>query len=191
MKLILVLLAFLLFTVPVYADIMTSYDVTYYLRGDVSRHHTFYGPGSYEFLWTPDYVTVYDFRPTGGQFLGFYGQAALPPGIPPISFPSGTDGAVAVPITIIDGDPPGVAVPEPPTLWLMLAALTVCAACRKARGAGEGGRSMKGLVLLAWYFAVVGGTIGPFDALFDCDGVRVQYRADTRGWTSKCWETQK
>ena len=50
---------------------------------------------------------------------------------------------------------------------------------------------MKGLVLLAWYFAVVGGTIGPFDSLFDCEGVRVQYRADTRGWTSKCWETQK
>ncbi len=50
MKLILVLLAFLLFTVPAHADIMTSYDVTYYLRVDVSQYHTFYGPGTYEFL---------------------------------------------------------------------------------------------------------------------------------------------
>jgi len=46
----------------------------------------------------------------------------------------------------------------------------------------------RGLVLLAWYFAVVGGTVGPFDSLA---GVRVLYHADTRGWTSKCWETQK
>jgi hypothetical protein len=49
----------------------------------------------------------------------------------------------------------------------------------------------RGLILLAWYFAVVGGTIGPFDSLADCEGVRLLYRADTRGWTSKCWETQK
>ena len=50
---------------------------------------------------------------------------------------------------------------------------------------------MKGLVLLAWYFAVVGGTIGPFDSLFDCEGGRVQYQQGPGGWTSKCWETQK
>jgi hypothetical protein len=79
-------------------------------------------------------------------------------------------------------------------------AATLLLQCRRARmakpkpekkPAAAGGRSMKGLVLLAWYFAVVGGTVGPFDSLADCEGVRVLYHADTRGWTSKCWETQK
>jgi len=37
----------------------------------------------------------------------------LPPRIPPISFPSGTDGAVAVPINIVGGGgAPVVATPE-------------------------------------------------------------------------------
>jgi PEP-CTERM motif len=83
------------------------------------------------------------------------------------------------------------AVPEPTMLLLLIGVGLVGlrrVMNRRARTVMAGRR---GLVLLAWYFAVVGGTIGPFDALFDCEGVRVQYRADTRGWTSKCWETQK
>ena len=45
--------------------------------------------------------------------------------------------------------------------------------------------------LLAWYFAVLGGTVGPFDSLFDCEGARVEYRAGAKGWTSeKCWEAR-
>jgi len=52
-------------------------------------------------------------------------------------------------------------------------------------------------VLLAWYFAVVGGTIGPFDSLADCNDWRLQYKAGALddgqrvGWTSKCWEATR
>jgi hypothetical protein len=46
-------------------------------------------------------------------------------------------------------------------------------------------------ILLAWYFAVVGGTIGPFDSLFDCEGGRVEYHNHASLWTSaKCWEAK-
>jgi hypothetical protein len=49
-------------------------------------------------------------------------------------------------------------------------------------------------VLLAWFFAVPGGTVGPFDTLAACDEMRVVYRAGVvtarpgSEWTSKCWE---
>jgi hypothetical protein len=49
-------------------------------------------------------------------------------------------------------------------------------------------------VLLAWFFAVPGGTIGPFDTLADCEGIKVAYRAGVvtarpgSEWTSNCWE---
>jgi hypothetical protein len=46
-------------------------------------------------------------------------------------------------------------------------------------------------VLLAWYFAVVGGTVGPFDSLSDCEAARGEYRGGAKGWTSqKCWEAR-
>ncbi len=91
-------------------------------------------------------MTVYLLQAGGSQFIGMYGapalgypEATLPASMPLIAFPAGTDGAVAVPITIVDGDPPGVAVPEPPTLLLMFVALTVCAACWKREGLGKEG----------------------------------------------------
>jgi Transmembrane exosortase (Exosortase_EpsH) len=108
-----ILIAFILaFAVSAEADVVTSYDVTYYLRGDVSQYHTFYGPGSYEFLWGPNYTAVY-LQDGGWQFIGMYGapalgypQAALPAAMPSISFPAGTDGAVAV--TVVRADEPGL-----------------------------------------------------------------------------------
>ena len=38
----------------------TIWTVDYSLRGDVSTQTKFYGDGAYEFLLTPNYVTVYE-----------------------------------------------------------------------------------------------------------------------------------
>lgn len=93
----------------------TTWTVDYYLRGSLSQYHTFYGPGTYDFLLAPDYITVYVIEPRGttfgSTFLGYYGQVVLPESMPAIRFPVGTDAAVAVPVSITT-TPPTVTVPE-------------------------------------------------------------------------------
>jgi len=125
MRMFFMVAVLVLLTVPAEADLITtSYDVQYYLRGDISQSHIFYGPGSYEFLWTPNYVTVY-LLAANWEFIGMYGapalgypQAILPDSMPVIAFPAGTDAGIAVPITIVGT--PRVAVPEPSSLaWLI------------------------------------------------------------------------
>jgi hypothetical protein len=52
----------------------------------------------------------------------------------------------------------------------------------------------RAMVLFAWYFAVYGGTVGPFDSLADCEATRGDYRATgptgPSPWTSRCWEAR-
>ena len=113
---------FLLLGVPAHATSVT-YEVSYYLRGDIAQPALFYGPGTYEFLLGPGYIPVY-LKRDDFDFIGMYGapalgspQAILPASMPAIVFPAGTNGAVAVPITIVGT--PRVAVPEPSSLLLL------------------------------------------------------------------------
>ena len=94
---------------PAVAEMVTEYSVEYSLRGDISQATQFYGMGTYEFLLTPNYVTVY-LQNQGWQFLGLYGQITLPASMPQISFPTGTDVANAVPHFV--EVTPSVSVPE-------------------------------------------------------------------------------
>jgi exosortase/archaeosortase family protein len=108
---------FVALSVPANADLRTDYDVAYYFRGPVSQATHFYGDGVYMFLLAPNYVPVY-VHDTNWVFIGIYGasangpsQAVLPASIPAISFPAGTDIAVAGPI-YSGGGTPVAATPE-------------------------------------------------------------------------------
>jgi hypothetical protein len=52
-------------------------------------------------------------------------------------------------------------------------------------------------VLLSFWFAVVGGTIGPFDTAEDCRRGQVIYKAGAPDqlrmvpWVGECWETKR
>lgn len=114
MWIICALLVTLITTTPAFAD---TWDVTYYLRSPVVGSGPLASPGTYQLLLGPDYVPVYVLRAeVGWQFIGLYSgsvpgvpqdnyPAQLPAGFPVISFPLGTDAALAV-------DPPVVATPE-------------------------------------------------------------------------------
>jgi PEP-CTERM motif len=137
-----VLLLLVVFVTPVGAA--TIRDVEYFIRGPVSQATKFYGEGVYEFLLTPDYVTVYLKEPGPlyladgtsriaviSVFIGMYGEpyggypaAVLPDGFPLIAFPPGYDDAVVVPT--FQADALAAAVPEPSTWLLMLAGVTTC-----------------------------------------------------------------
>jgi exosortase/archaeosortase family protein len=80
------------------------------LRGDISQATVFFSAGTYEFLKTQNNTTaVYVLARVPNDpvinmiFLGPYGEVALPATMPAINFPSGTDFAAAVPITITTG----------------------------------------------------------------------------------------
>src|SRR4029453_460219 len=102
-----VLLVLVVLVAPVGA---VTWDVSYATRGPVSTMTTFYPAGTYEFLLTPNYTTVYLIEPNpvalNSVFLGMslepYGDspaAALPADFPVIAFPVGKDAAYAVPVT--------------------------------------------------------------------------------------------
>ena len=125
MRIFFVVAVVVLLSVPASADMVTTYDVTYYLRGDISQPTLFYGLGSYEFLLGPGYIPVY-LKRDDFDFIGMYGapalgypQAMLPASMPVIAFPAGTDGAIAVPITVVADRAPVVGVPEPSSLLLI------------------------------------------------------------------------
>ena len=102
-----------------------GWEVEYFVRGDVSKATQFYGAGTYEFLLTPNYTTVYLNEPGPlyladgtseisliSVLLGYYGEVVLPDGFPTISFPSGYDQAVVVPVP---GTSSGTVAPSAPT----------------------------------------------------------------------------
>lgn len=83
----------------------TTWDVTYYVRANVAAG-PFVGPGAYLIIAEGAYG--YTDR---WNYLGPYGQAPLPASMPAISFPAGTDAALAVPV---------IGAPEPRVLHRIL-----------------------------------------------------------------------
>lgn len=120
-------LAVLLLTATLgHAEASTIWQVDYFLTGDISTYHTFYAPGSYDFLLRPGFISVYQLG-DGCCFLGYYGSVTLPADLPPIVFPAGTDQAVAYLV-----DPPDpTAVPEPSTLALIAVGCLALAYARR------------------------------------------------------------
>jgi hypothetical protein len=111
----------------------TIWDVEYFIRGDISQVHRFYDAGTYELLWTPNYVTTYLMMgdSIGTVFIGMYGApyGVLPEGFPLIAFPSGYDQALVVP-TVQPDTVPSTSVPEPAAWLLMVAGVAVLIAAR-------------------------------------------------------------
>jgi hypothetical protein len=134
---VVVVIIALLICAPIFAEATTMWDVTYLTRGAPGTGG-FYGDGAYEFLWTPDYTTVY-LHDGNWIFQGMYATPALgypvailPDGFPLIAFPSGSDAAVAVPIIQPESGP--VVTPEPST-WLLLLSAGMALALMRARPA--------------------------------------------------------
>jgi hypothetical protein len=118
----------------------TIWDVEYFPQGDITH---FYGPGTYDLLLGPGYITVYLMTgpPNWTVFIGMYGapalgypEAPLPDGFPMIAFPPGTDQAVAVPVFVdVLTIGPVASVPEASSGLLLVAAQAALLAMRVGR----------------------------------------------------------
>jgi exosortase/archaeosortase family protein len=77
----------------------TTYALTYYLRS--AGTDAAYGPGSYQFYPAADHVSVYILN-SHWVFLGYLDNlgAVVPSSMPALSFPAGSDAALATPIVM-------------------------------------------------------------------------------------------